>query len=144
MNEFQFEKNIEEDLVKWFAEKDIEAFRTRTIEDLGVDNIQFAFNYAGANEDTRKSINGFYEYDTHEGVAQIVINTYRDEEQKHHARVGQVRSLMLNHHNGFKAYKVFDIVPTGASHTEFEESNHDQTQLEFALKFQINFESFEK
>ena len=138
MNEFEFEKNLEGDLLSFFKTQELEAFQTRTIEDLGVDNVQLALDYSGALEDTRQLINGVHEYNTHEGVFQITINTYRSENTTHHERVAKVRSLMLNHNNGFKTYHVFDIQPSGATHLEFEETNHDQTQLNFNIKFRIN------
>lgn len=135
---FEFEKNLEGELVAWFKENEIEAFRTRTLEDLGVNNVQLVFDYSGALEDTRQQINGRHEYDTHEGTFQITINTYRDANQDHHARVGKVRSLMLNHNHGFKSYYIFDITPSGSTHLEFEETNHDQTQLNYNIKFRVN------
>lgn len=138
MKLFEFEKNIESDLVAWFASNDLEAFRTRVIQDLGVDNIQLVFDYAGALEDTRQLVNGKHEYDTHEGTLQVVINSYRDEKEKHPERIGKIRSIMLNHNHGFQTYHLFDIQPSGATHLEFEETNHDQTQLNFNIKFRVN------
>ena len=137
MSVFEFEKNIEQDLVECFAENKLESFRTRTLQDLGVDNIQLVFNYTGALDDTRQVINGKHEFNSHEGVLQVFVNTYRQEEETHHQRIGKVRSLLLNHTHGIDSYHVFDIQPTGATHMEFEETNHDQSQLDFSIKFRF-------
>ena len=143
MNEFEFEKNLEQDLVHYFLGEGIKSTRSRSMTELGVNNIQVAFDYQGALEDTRARINGVHEYNSHEGIMQIEINTFRDKKEDHHKRLGQVRALMLNHKHGFEKYAILDIVPQGCTHTEFEETNHDQTLLNFAIKFQIDLSSLD-
>ena len=142
MKTFEFERNIENDLVHFFLGEGIKAKRTRTIEELGINNIQVVFDYGGALDDTRARINGVHEYNSHEGNLLVVVNTYRDEKEDHHKRVGEIRALLLNHRHGFETYRILDILPQSSTNTEFDETNHDQTQLNYNLKFQVDLSFF--
>lgn len=141
MNLFEFEKNIEHDLVLWFAENDIESHATRSTDELNVSNIQIAFNYDGALEDTRQLVNGVHEFNTHQGNLVITVNTFRGED--HHARVAKIRSLLLHHSHGASTYHLFEIQPLNTAYLESEELNADQSQLNYQIKFRIDLSSFQ-
>ena len=138
MSIFNYEKNIEEDLVTFFALNEVTATTSRSLTDLNASNIQIVSEYSGAIDETRQNIKGVLEYDNHEANISIFISTFREDGVKHFERVAKIRSLMLIHLQAIKAYKVYDIVPLASTNVELAESNADQTQLNYNIKFRVD------
>lgn len=144
MKIFEYEKNIEADLEKWFADNDLEATASRSVEELNASNIQITSQYGGAIEDTRQQINGILEYDNHEASLTILVSTFRDDKQSHFERVAKIRSLLLIHLQPIKYYHIYDIVPQASTNIELAESNADQTQLNYIIKFRVDLSQFKE
>lgn len=138
MSIFNYERNIEDDLVAFFALNDVTATTSRSLTELNASNIQVSSEYGGALDDTRQLINGVHEYDNHEANIAIFINTFRDDKVKHFERVAKVRSLMLINLKGIKSYYVYDIVPLASTNVELADNNTDQTQLNYNIKFKVD------
>ena len=140
-NLLEFEKNIEEACVSFFNNNELVASRSRDVSDLGATNIQVSLDYGGAIETTRQNRQGFHEYDLHQGTLTIFINTFRDNKDSHHARVGRVRKLLLNGYNGFtkEPYTIFDIMPDATQTGEDTENNLDQSQLNYQVKWRVDY-----
>ena len=131
-------KNIEEELVAFFTLNDVTATTSRSLTDLNASNIQVVSEYGGALDDTRQLVQGVHEYDNHEANIAIFINTFREDGVKHFERVAKIRSLMLIHNNAITSYHVYDIVPLASTNIELAESNTDQTQLNYNIKFKVD------
>lgn len=144
MKLFEYEKNIEADLVNWFSENELTCTASRSIEELDTSNIQVTSQYGGAVEDTRQQVNGVLEYDNHEQSITIIVSTYRDDKQSHFERVAKIRSLMLIHLKPIKYYHVYDIVPQSSTNIELAENNADQTQLNYIIKFRVDLSPFKE
>lgn len=97
MKLFEYEKNIEADLVNWLTENELACTASRSVDELDISNIQVTSQYGGAIEDTRQQINGLLEYDNHELSLTILVSTFRDDKQSHFERVAKIRSLLLIH-----------------------------------------------
>ncbi len=138
MSIFNYERNIEDDLVAFFALNDVTATTSRSLTELNASNIQVSSEYGGALDDTRQLINGVHEYDNHEANIAIFINTFRDDKVKHFERVAKVRSLMLINLKGIKSYYVYDIVPLASTNVELADNNTDQTKLNYNIKFKVD------
>lgn len=138
---FQYEINLEKEMISHFSKNGIKAFRSTDTELLAQDNVQVSIEYGGSLEDARQLRQTSHEYDLHEATANIVVTTYRDSIDKHYKLVAKIRSLMINSNNPFKGgyYYVFDIKPEASSTIEDQETNADQTTLDYTIKWKINF-----
>ena len=136
----EFETNIEQAVAQFFDNNNLIANISRGVVNLNDNNIQINFEYLGALEETRQHLAGHFEYNTHQGTLNIVVHTFRNNENLHNARLGQVRRLLLNHYNGLAVehYKFIDILPQTSSTSELDESNVDSTQLLYLLRFEVD------
>ena len=144
MKIFEYEKNIEADLVNWLTENELACTASRSIAELDTSNIQITSQYGGAIEDTRQQIKGVLEYDNHELSLTILVSTYRDDKQSHFERVAKIRSLLLIHLKPIKYYHIYDIVPQASTNIELAENNADQTQLNYIIKFRVDLSQFKE
>lgn len=144
MKLFEYEKNIEADLVNWLTENELACTASRSVDELDISNIQVTSQYGGAIEDTRQQINGLLEYDNHELSLTILVSTFRDDKQSHFERVAKIRSLLLIHLKPIKYYHVYDIVPQASTNIELAENNADQTQLNYIIKFRVDLSQFKE
>lgn len=136
----QHEKNIETAVVNFLGNNQITANYGRELVDLTSNSISVIFEYGGATEDGRQNRAGRLEYNTHEGILQILVNTYRDANQAHNERLGKIRALMLNGNNGLQVsgYGFLDIKPEASTTNELGESNQDSTTLQFTIIYEID------
>lgn len=136
----EFETNIEQAVAQFFDNNNLIANISRGVVNLNDNNIQINFEYLGALEETRQHLAGHFEYNTHQGTLNIVVHTFRTNENLHNTRLGQVRRLLLNHYNGLSVshYKFIDLLPQTTSTSELEESNVDSTQLLYLLRFEVD------
>lgn len=140
MKLLQFEKNIEDATAAFLNSRELNATPARSFENLNTNHIQVVFEYSGAMDDTRQNRGGFFEYNTHQGTLQIIVATYRGQEEDHNDRVAKVRFNLLNSNNGLAAqgYRFLDLQPMGTTMNEDEENNADIAQLAYNLKFEID------
>ena len=140
MKLLQYEKNIEEATASFLDKQGLTALPARSVQDLQSNNIQVVFEYQGGMEDTRQNRGGFFEYNSHQGVLQILVATFRDQESDHAERVAKVRFNLLNSNNGLAAqgYRFLDLQPLSTSMNEDEENNADVAQLSYNLKFEVD------
>jgi len=136
----QYEKNIEDQISAYLTSSDLPAFTSRGVFDLGINNIQIGLQYVGAVEGMRQNLNGFQEYDLHEGELMVVISTSREQGNEHHKRMGLVRSLLLNGRvkTAVPQYTIFDLAPQMVTHVEDDENNLDQTTLSYSIKWKVD------
>ena len=140
MNQFEFEKNIEESVVQYLTDNGISTRRSRNFQDISTDDIETYFEYGGSLDDTRTTKQNHFEYDTHEGNLTIIVSTNRDSADVHLERIGNIRRLFLNylHPLDSSSYLIHDIRPLSCSTSENEEMNFDTTIMNFSIKFQID------
>ena len=103
-------------------------------------SVEVLFEYGGALEEPRQTRAGYVEYNAHEGMLSLLVNTPRESENNHNEELGKVRRLFLNGNNGLIAdgYSFLDLVPLASVTTEQEEGNQDSTVLQYNLKFTID------
>lgn len=139
----QYENQVEGAAARFFNTQGITATPARDATDLGSDSVQVIYDYNGALEDTRINRANVLEYDSHTGTLMVLVSTFRDSPTRHNERLGKIRALMLNGNHGLAAngYKFLDIQPLGASTTESEETNQDQTTLQYEVKFSVDLKA---
>jgi len=137
---WQFEKNIEEALVSYFSENEIESRRSRNFQDITTKQIEVFFEYGGALEETRFPRDSHLEYDSHEGTLSLIVTSNRDSTDNHLERIGNIRKLLQNylHPLNGTGYNILDIRPQAFSTTENEEQNTDSTFMNFNVKFNVD------
>jgi len=137
---FQFEKTIENAIVNFLVANGINAHPGRNVETISRNSIEVIFEYGGAMEEPRQTLNGKIEYNAHEGTISLLVSTTREEKNDHNETLGKVRQLFLNSRNGLSAtgYNFLDLLPLGSITTEQEEGNQDATVLQYTLKFIID------
>jgi hypothetical protein len=140
MNEFEFEKNIEESVVTYLTDNGISARRSRNFSDITTDDIEVYFEYGGSLDETRSTKQNHFEYDSHEGNLSMIVSTNRDSSDMHLQRIGDIRKLFLNylHPLDGSTYLIHDIKPLSCSTSEDEQMNFDSTLMNFNIKFQID------
>jgi hypothetical protein len=142
----KFEQNLETALVDHFNVNGIQTHGSRSVENLGANNVQVSFEYNGALEDSRQTVtlhpqtHQFAEFNLHTGSMQIRIVTYREDQHQHFDRVAKIRELMFKHKQPFKecTYQIYEIKPEGSATLEDEEMNADQTDLSYQIHFRID------
>ena len=137
---FEFEKNIEESVVQYLEDNSISARRSRNFEDITSDVVEVYFEYGGSLDETRTQKQGHLEYDSHEGNLTIFVTSNRDSSDVHLSRIGDVRTLFLNHHHPVdgSGYTIHDVKPLSCSTSEDEQMNFDTTIMNFSVRFQID------
>ena len=116
----------------FFDNNNLIANISRGAVNLNDNNIQINFEYLGALEETRQHLAGHFEYNTHQGTLNIVVHTFRTNENLHNTRLGQVRRLLLNHYNGLS------VLPyDGGTYTQapFEDCTQDTYNNILCLSF---------
>lgn len=136
----QYEKNLEQEIASFLTSKGLKTYPTRGLVDLEASNIQVALEYQGAIDTHRQLLNGYQEYDLHQGSIALQISTFREEQYTHHERLGSIRAYMLNGQNGFKSnlYTIFDLMPEVSTHSELPENNLDQSLLSYSIKWKVD------
>ena len=137
---FQFEKTIENAIVDFLVANGINAHPGRNVETISRNSVEAIFEYGGAMEEPRQTLNGKIEYNAHEGTISLLVSTTREEGNDHNETLGKVRQLFLNSRNGLSAigYNFLDLLPLGSVTTEQEEGNQDATVLQYTLKYLID------
>ncbi len=125
------------------TDQGLPAFTSRSTVNLAPNNIQVGVQYIGANDGMRQRIGKYHEYDLHEGELFLMISTERIDGNEHHARIGKVRSFMLNSSIdlGKLPYDLFDVKPEQMTTIEQDDNNLDQSTLSYSIKWKVNFDN---